>query len=239
MTLILTLFIIIAYCNICTSQKDSSESYDIVTKEPCFDLSQIQYNLNKKAEIEKPVELECFVKNKGSYSVAWMYENQLISLDDKVIRPDSNIQIDSDLTQKFNLKLSHVDTANKGSYRCQISTLVARNLEYQLDVLVPPSITRIPANDVIILNEGDSITVQCLTHGNPKPQLAWSKRGEKAIHTTIDESKSTLNLENVDVSHSDSYSCTAKNEVGIPVTSEFQILIRCNSNYFLIISFSV
>ncbi len=91
---------------------------------------------------------------------------------------------------------------------------------------------------MIILNEGESITVQCLAEGNPKPNLTWSKRGEKADtttiidHTTTDESKSTLNLQNVDASHSDSYSCTAKNDVGIPVTSELQILVKCNIFFF-------
>ena len=89
---------------------------------------------------------------------------------------------------------------------------------------------------MIILNEGDSISVQCLTQGNPRPHLTWSKRGEKADHTTIDEAKSTLNLENVDVTHSDSYSCTANNDIGIPVTSEFQILIRCKLNFLFLFS---
>lgn len=93
---------------------------------------------------------------------------------------------------------------------------------------MPPSITRIPSSDIIVLNEGESVSVQCLTQGNPKPHLTWSKRGEKAGHTTVDESKSTLILENVDTSHADTYSCIAKNDVGLPVTSEFQILIRCN-----------
>lgn len=214
----------VQFCANTQSDDSSSSSDEIVSKEPCFDLPQ--YNKNKRAEVNKPVELECVVKNKGTYSVIWMYENQLISLDDKIIRPDSNIQMDTDLSQRFNLKLGHVDTANKGAYKCQISTLVAKNLDYNLDILVPPTISRIPSSDIIVLNEGESITVQCLTQGNPKPHLTWSKRGVKPDHTTIDESKSTLNLENVDVSHSDSYSCIANNDVGIPVTSEFQILIR-------------
>lgn len=93
-------------------------------------------------------------------------------------------------------------------------------------ILVPPTISRIPSAEIITLNEGDSLTVQCLAQGNPKPKLTWSKKGEKAGHTTIDDLKSTLSLENVDESHSDTYSCTAKNGVGNPVTSEFQILIK-------------
>jgi hypothetical protein len=105
-------------------------------------------------------------------------------------------------------------------------------LNFLKNFQVPPTITRIPSSDVIILNEGDSISVQCLTQGNPMPHLTWSKRGEKADHTKIDDAKSTLNLQNVDVTHSDSYSCTANNDIGFPVTSEFQILIRCKNLFF-------
>lgn len=140
--LMINFILLKANCTICVNEnqaaKESSSettSYDVISKEPCFDISQFEYNQNKKAELEKPVELECIVKNKGAYSIAWMYENQLISLDDKLIRPDSNLKIESDSIQKFNLKLTHVDSNNKGSYRCQISTLVAKNLEYNLDIL--------------------------------------------------------------------------------------------------------
>lgn len=140
--LMINFILLKANCTICVNEnqaaKESSSettSYDVISKEPCFDISQFEYNQNKKAELEKPVELECMVKNKGAYSIAWMYENQLISLDDKLIRPDSNLKIESDSIQKFNLKLTHVDSNNKGSYRCQISTLVAKNLEYNLDIL--------------------------------------------------------------------------------------------------------
>jgi hypothetical protein len=100
-----------------------------------------------------------------------------------------------------------------------------------LITIVPPSITRMPNTDVITLNEGDSLTVQCLTQGNPMPVLTWTKKGEKAVHTTIDESRSVLSLENVNESHTDTYSCTAKNDIGNPVTSEFVILVKCKYNF--------
>jgi hypothetical protein len=71
-------------------------------------------------------------------------------------------------------------------------------------------------------------------HGNPKPKVSWSKKGSKALHTKIDESKSILGLKNVDESHADSYSCTATNDVGQPITDDFQIKINCKNslNFF-------
>ena len=72
-----------------------------------------------------------------------MHENQLISLDDKVIKPDSNIKLDTDLEKKFNLKINNLDMSHKGAYKCQITTLNAKNMDYNLDVLGMYALTHI------------------------------------------------------------------------------------------------
>ena len=139
--LILALFFIQVNANICSNQESEELSFQSSTSgasmqaEPCFDFGAEKFNLNKKVQVDKDVELECFVRNKGVFSVIWMFENQLISLNNQLIRPDSNIKIDSDNNQKFNLRISRVNENYKGSYKCQISTLISQNLEYKLDVL--------------------------------------------------------------------------------------------------------
>lgn len=213
-----------ANCEICPRHEDGVE-FDTFSK-PCFNMGEHKFNLTKKVEERHEVEFECYVKNKAAYSVLWMFNNQLISLDGKVIRPDPNIKLDTDLITKFNLRLKNVNEHNKGNYKCQISTLIAQNLEYELDVLVAPTIQRSPSPDVITLNEGENLKVQCLASGNPQPKLTWSKKGDKADHTIIDDVKSELILENVDQTHADTYSCTANNNIGNPVTSEFQVKVR-------------
>lgn len=225
---ILSLIVILSSffaCTIANSDICQQNSHSEST-EPCFDLEKFNYDLNKRAQMEKSVEFECYVQNKDSVSIAWLHENQLISLNDQVLVPDSNLELITDSRNKFNLKIKSVDTSHKGLYRCQIISKLTKNLEYNLDVLVPPTITRIPSSDVITLDEGDSITIQCIAHGNPKPSMTWSKTGVKPGHTVIDELKHTLTLGNVDESHSDTYRCIAKNEVGNPVTSEFKVLVK-------------
>lgn len=208
-------------CSIC-----KSDSFD-TSEPPCFDTNTFGYSIEQKIEIEKSIELECYVKNKGSLHVMWYDKSgSIVSLDGQIVKPDPNLSINSDLATKFNLKITHITENYKGQYRCEISDVVPKKLIYNLDVLVPPTITRMPNTEVITLIEGDSLTVQCLTQGNPQPVLTWSKKGEKAVHTTIDESRSALSLENVNESHADTYSCTAKNGVGNPVTNEFVIVIK-------------
>jgi hypothetical protein len=211
-------------CEICDSEAHQN-LYESANR-PCFEMGQYEFNLTKKVEELHDVELECYVRNKAAYSVIWMYNNDLISLDGKVIKPDPNIKLDTDLIRKFNLRLERVSPEHQGSYKCQIATLTAQDLKYDLDVLVAPSIQRSPSPDIITLSQGETLRVQCLASGNPAPHLTWTKRGNKAEHTSIDESKSELILEDVDQSHADTYSCTANNEIGNPVTSEFKVVVK-------------
>lgn len=223
---ILPAFSIISVLVACSVANSDICHQNSLSNEPCFDLEKFNYDLNKRAQVENSVEFECYVQNKDSISIAWLHENQLISLNEQVLVPDSNLELITDSQSKFNLKIKSIDTSHKGLYRCQIISKMTKNLEYNLDVLVPPTITRIPSSDVITLDEGESITIQCIPHGNPKPSLTWSKTGIKPGHTVIDELKHSLTLGNVDETHSDTYRCIAKNEVGNPVTSEFQVLVK-------------
>lgn len=155
-------------------------------------------------------------------------------MNDKPITPDSNVRIDSDGERRFNLVLSNLDADKNGTYDCSVVSKSYPRLKYNVDVLVPPKIVRLPATDEIVINEGQSLVIQCLTSGNPKPELTYSRHhGEKGKHVAIDITNSTMELTSVDESYSGRYSCLANNGVGEPASSEFQILIRCKSSIFL------
>ena len=117
-------------CSICKNDETIDDS-----NEPCFDVKPFNYEANQKVQIEKSVVLECYVKNKGAFYVMWYDDNGIVSLNGQVIKPDPNILIETDSEYKFNLRINNVNENNKGSYKCQISTLKAKNLEYNLDVL--------------------------------------------------------------------------------------------------------
>lgn len=195
---------------------------------PCFDVRSFPYSHDRKSPLGSELVLECYVAHKSNYTVVWSHDKQFISMNDRIISPDPNIRVDSDGERRFNLILSNLDTEKNGAYECSIVAKPYQTLEYTVDVLVPPQITREPTLDEIVLNEGDNLVVQCLTSGNPKPELTYSKHnGEKGKHTAIDVTNSTMELTSVDESYAGLYSCTATNGVGIPATSEFQIFVRC------------
>lgn len=217
--------------SVCSNQETTSSSDAASVKvatEPCFDLQSFDYVEQKKSPMGSEVSLECFVQNKVDFAVSWLHNDDVLSYDSRLVKPDPKFRIDSDGERRFNLIIADLETSKKGTYVCQIITLVTKRLEYKLDVLEPPKLERIPNDAVFVLSQGEDFLVKCLATGNPTPVISWSKQGEKAVHTTVDDIKNSLKLTNVDESHADLYSCTAKNGVGHPVTSEFQIFIKCN-----------
>jgi hypothetical protein len=52
-------------------------------------------------------------------------------------------------------------------------------------------------------------------------------KGKLPANFKIDETESTLTLNDMDLNYSDSYTCMAMNGVGAPVSSEFQIVVKC------------
>lgn len=108
-------------------------------------------------------------------------------------------------------------------------------MNFFLLLIVPPVITRYPKDDIIVVDEGSKVTITCLSEGIPKPKLTWTKKGKLPAHVRINDEKSTLELERVDDTYSDSYSCMAMNGVGDPVSSEFQIYVKCNLKAFFFI----
>lgn len=146
--------------------------------EPCFDLSMFKYNKNINGiAASRNFFLECYVRNKGpNVRVAWLYDDQIVSVDDLLFKANTNIEIDTDKENKFNLKFNDLEISQKGTYKCQITTKNASNLVYNLDVLYPPVITRTPNNKIISVKEGDSLSVHCYAQGNPKPKISWPSK---------------------------------------------------------------
>ncbi len=75
------------------------------------------------------------MRNKGEYSIAWMYEKQILSLNGMIVKPTANIKIDTDSKRKFNLVITNVDASQRGTFTCQIISSGVNNLDYNVDVL--------------------------------------------------------------------------------------------------------
>ncbi|KAM7538062.1 hypothetical protein Aperf_G00000074094 [Anoplocephala perfoliata] len=73
----------------------------------------------------------------------------------------------------INLLIYPVTKADDGVYRCSIVISgETHSKSYQLNVLVPPRITKAPA-PVLKVVEGGPLQVSCVAEGNPPPKVIW------------------------------------------------------------------
>ncbi|KAK3876548.1 hypothetical protein Pcinc_018676 [Petrolisthes cinctipes] len=93
--------------------------------------------------------------------------------------------------------------------------------EYNLEVLVPPSLTPMPPMLRATVMEGDTLRLFCRATGNPLPQVMWVVGEEQVLDAGEDEGGrmvheggQTLEVKTAMAEHQGSYTCLATNTAG-------------------------
>uniref|UniRef100_A0A3Q3GMD5 Ig-like domain-containing protein n=1 Tax=Labrus bergylta TaxID=56723 RepID=A0A3Q3GMD5_9LABR len=116
--------------------------------------------------------------------------------------------------------VSEVDS----QFYCKVSNRVGTQNSsiVQLDVQFAPKETMVIVNPTGPIPEGSSITLTCISRANPPVKnYTWHINDEQDK-----ELGSTLVINGVDTSHSGSYRCAAKNELGEETSAEIQLDIQ-------------
>lgn len=75
-----------------------------------------------------------------------------------------------------------------------------------------------------------TVKLNCFAEGNPLPRLTISRRQNKLVEATVNNTKSlSLSIPNVKCEHIDEYVCDADNGVATPrdVSKTFRLFINC------------
>ncbi|KAM6995299.1 B-cell receptor CD22-like [Tautogolabrus adspersus] len=116
--------------------------------------------------------------------------------------------------------VSEVDS----QFYCKVSNRVGTQNSsiVQIDVQFAPKETMVIVNPTGPILEGSSITMTCISRANPPvTNYTWHRDDEQDK-----EPGSTLVINGVDTSHSRSYRCAAKNELGEETSAEIQLDIH-------------
>ena len=125
------------------------------------------------------------------------------------------------------LRIQNVEPSDEGIYVCSAKNLVGNVIaRAHLRVLEPPVVTVAPVASVQT-KVGDSVKLDCLTTGTPRPLLFWSKEGSDEvlypghsynagiIQVSEEGSLFIVSAQEEDTGH---YTCTVVNSVGSAVT---------------------
>ncbi|XP_013867513.1 uncharacterized protein igsf9b isoform X2 [Austrofundulus limnaeus] len=135
------------------------------------------------------------------------------------------------LTRGASLLVERLTLEDEGWFECRILLLDSKTDDFQngtwtfLSITAPPVFVKTPPTFVEVLL-GDSLTLSCGAHGNPRPTVVWHK-DESPIekHEKIQVHNGTLSLGSVTQNFSGVYKCHVSNSEG-NLTHSTQIQVQ-------------
>ncbi|KAF6729329.1 turtle-like protein A [Oryzias melastigma] len=124
------------------------------------------------------------------------------------------------LTRGASLLVEQLTLEDEGWFECRILLLDSKKDDFQngtwtfLSITAPPAFIKTPPTFVEVLL-GDSLTLSCGAHGNPRPTVVWHK-DERPVekHEKIKVLNGTLSLASVTRNVSGVYKCHVSNSEG-------------------------
>ncbi|XP_076007425.1 hemicentin-1 [Genypterus blacodes] len=187
-------------------QADSK--HDVSVHVPPSIIGQVQVPENVSVIVKNPVALTCEASGIPLPAVAWLKDGQ-------PIRATSSVRV---LSGGRSLRLMHAAVEDAGRYTCVVSNSAGEERKnFDLDILVPPSIVDEGTVMDTKVKERHNITLTCKASGNPVPEIRWLKDGQLLVsdrrHQVLSHGR-FLQITAAQVGDTGRYSCLASNSAG-------------------------
>ncbi|KFB39574.1 AGAP002040-PA-like protein [Anopheles sinensis] len=117
--------------------------------------------------------------------------------------------------QDYGLQISNVHPEDEGQYLCRLQNGIEPALMHSvwLTVQEPPRIIAPPRST--LTNESDSLELECVARGSPRPDIYWMLNGDYAKWDSLIRTNGTrMIIQSVEKRHAGIVQCFARNEVG-------------------------
>ncbi|KAM7409728.1 hypothetical protein PAMA_001291 [Pampus argenteus] len=187
-------------------QADSK--HDISVHVPPSIIGQIQFPENVSVVVKNPVALSCEASGIPLPAITWLK-------DGRPIKGTSSVRV---LSGGRSLRLMHTAVEDSGRYTCIVSNSAGeKRKNFDLDILVPPSIVGEGTVVDTKVKEKHNITLTCEASGNPVPEIKWLKDGQQLVtdrrHQVLSHGR-FLQISGAQVADTGRYSCHASNSAG-------------------------
>ncbi|OWF55308.1 hemicentin-2-like [Mizuhopecten yessoensis] len=175
--------------------------------------------LNITAKRGFSVTLPCSIQNLGTHRVMWMSQyNVAITLDDRIILPDSRYSLARTYDKDWGLVINNVKPTDEGVYKCVVHSYPILEKQISLIVLVSPTIDNQMTSNNMAVSEFDDVTLRCHVRGNPKPDITWYRRVSGSDHQALarerlSQTGNILNIPNITRHSAGEYICYASNGI--------------------------
>ncbi|KAM8746417.1 hemicentin-1 isoform 1-T1 [Acanthopagrus schlegelii] len=187
-------------------QTDSK--HDISVHVPPSIIGQVEVPENVSVVVKNPVALSCEASGIPLPAITWLK-------DGRPIKASSSVRV---LSGGRSLRLMPAAVEDAGRYTCIVSNSAGEERKnFNLDILVPPSIVDEGTVMETKVKEKHNITLTCEASGNPVPEIKWLKDGQLLVpdrrHQVLSHGR-FLQISLAQVADTGRYSCLASNSAG-------------------------
>ncbi|XP_062857960.1 hemicentin-1 [Trichomycterus rosablanca] len=186
----------------------AESKYDITVHVPASISGQIGRPENVSVVVRNPVALTCEASGIPLPVITWLKDGQPISL-------SGSVRV---ISGGRSLRLTHASVEDAGRYTCVVSNVAGEDRKnFDLDVLVPPSIVNEGGMQDVKVKEGQNITLTCEVTGHPVPEITWLKDGQPVLgeaRVQVMSHGRFLQIQDAQVVDTGRYSCLASNIAG-------------------------
>jgi len=173
--------------------------------------------------------LHCAVDNLAGRLMSWKRGegSQYISMGDTVMLQDSRVRVE--LTpDSSTLTIALLEPRDTGAYVCEVSSDPPIRQEHRVEIRSAASVSILdrPFSGEIIVNQGDTLRLDCQGEGDPEPTIHWTRQNSLLPNGQPRLDSKRLEYAAVTGRHAGIYVCSGNNGFGQPSTEAVHVTVK-------------
>jgi hypothetical protein len=180
--------------------------------------------------------LRCSADNLGEHIIFWKKIEDIgprvLSIGNLTMVEDTRISVALE-EGSSTLYLALVENDDVGVYICEISTSPALKQEHRIEIRSPAQVMISDYEEEIIIDQGDSLELECKGFGDPLPKIHWYRENKLMPDGSNKVQGERLFYSDVTGKHSGIYTCSGDNGFGTASTQSVLVNVRYSPKVIL------
>jgi len=180
-----------------------------------------------KVDLGNTARLSCSVTRLGSRTISWKRGESFLFLGDSSLVEDTRYSVDTG-PDTSTLTITLVSPEDAGDFTCQVATADMMEQTFTIEIKAPPSvrISNKPSSGELLVQEGDTVELECQGEGDPQPSLTWKRLSSQLPGGATQPHSGKIVFPSISGSDGGTYQCEASNGFGHPAMDSVNLRVK-------------